>query len=69
MQQQRYFIERRGKCTGWLIEMREYNSATRSDRDFRIAITLKNIGSFLDLGTGAGNRSSNTYQGGTNFGF
>jgi len=69
LQQQRYFIERRGKCTGWLIEMREYNSATRSDRDFRIAITLKNIGSFLDLGTGAGNRSSNTYQGGTNFGF
>ncbi len=67
LQQQRYFLERRGKCTGWLIEMREYNSATRSDRDFRFAITLKNIGSFLDLGTGGG--SGGSYQRGTNYGF
>jgi LPS-assembly protein len=68
LQQQRYFIERSGKCTGWLLELREYNNSQTSTRDVRFAITLKNIGSFLDLGTG-GNSTGNSYRGSNGFGY
>jgi LPS-assembly protein len=66
VQQQRYFLQRNGKCTTWLIELREYRTATREDRDIRFAVSLKNIGTFFDLGTGTGNSG---YQRGQSFGF
>lgn len=54
VQQQRYFLQRTGKCTTWLIELREYQNATFENRDVRFSISLKNIGTFLDLGTSSG---------------
>ena len=64
IQQQRYFIQRAGQCLTWLVELREYQTATFEDRDIRFAITLKNIGTFLDIGTGSGNSQ---YQRGTSY--
>jgi hypothetical protein len=66
IQQQRYFIQRSGQCLTWLLELREYQTATFEERDVRIAISLKNIGTFLDLGTGSGNSQ---YQRGQSYSF
>ena len=31
------------------VEYREFNSIDRQDRDYRFALTFKNVGTFLDL--------------------
>jgi len=49
LQQQRYFIHYNAQCYGLRFEMREFRTAERRDRDFRFALTLKNVGTFLDL--------------------
>jgi hypothetical protein len=52
LQQQRYIAEWSGSCWGMRLEWRAFDSADRQDRDWRIAISLKNVGSFLDFGGG-----------------
>ncbi|MDX1645214.1 MAG: LPS assembly protein LptD [Thermoanaerobaculia bacterium] len=54
VQQQRYFLQRTGKCTTWFVELREYQNANFENREVRFTVSLKNIGTFLDLGTGSG---------------
>ena len=66
LQQQRYLIQRAGTCLTWLVELRQYQTATFEDRDIRFSISLKNIGTFLDLGTGSGNSQ---YQRGKSYSF
>jgi hypothetical protein len=66
IQQQRYLIQRAGNCLTWLVEVREYQTASFDDREIRFAISLKNIGTFLDLGTGSGNPQ---YQRGQSYSF
>ena len=52
LQQQRYILRYTGSCCGLQLEFRDAQfdplSGTR-DQDYRIAITLKNVGTFLDL--------------------
>ena len=49
LQQQRYTIVYNSQCWGVRIELREFTSIDRQDRDYRFALTLKNVGTFLDL--------------------
>jgi hypothetical protein len=50
---QRYFLNWQAECYGWQLEFRESirgPQATRmEDRDVRFSLTLKNVGTFLDL--------------------
>lgn len=63
LQRQRYILEYRGSCTGVLLEFQERNRLGTldgvfqevSDQQFRIAISLRHIGTFLDFGFGGGN--------------
>lgn len=52
LQQQRYIAEWSGSCWGLRLEWREFESQNRQDRDWRVAVSLKNVGSFLDFGGG-----------------
>lgn len=47
--QQRYFVNWTSQCYGWQLEFRESKFADIEDRDFRFSLTLKNVGTFLDL--------------------
>lgn len=52
LQQQRYVLRYTGSCYGVLFEFRDANFDSQStvrNQDYRIAITLKNVGTFLDL--------------------
>lgn len=49
LQQQRYLVNYNSQCWGVRLEFREFNATDRRDRDYRIALTLKNVGTFLDL--------------------
>lgn len=49
LQQQRYMVNYTSQCWGVRIEYREFNSIDRRDRDYRFALTFKNVGTFLDL--------------------
>ena len=63
LQRQRYIAEYRGPCAGVLLEFQERNRLGTldgmfqeiSDQQFRIAFSLRNIGTFLDFGFGSGN--------------
>ena len=50
---QRYFINWKSQCYSWQIELRESvrgaGANAIEDRDVRFALTLKNVGTFLDL--------------------
>jgi|CXWL01.1.fsa_nt_gi hypothetical protein len=60
LQEQRYFLDYTGDCYGLRLEVRDYQQVldpTVVDRrqiDYRLAFTLKNVGTFLDL-TGRAN--------------
>ncbi len=47
--QQRYFLNWTSQCYAWQLEYRESNFQEVSDRDIRFSLTLKNVGTFLDL--------------------
>ncbi len=52
LQQQRYMLHYTGSCYGIQLEFRDaqFNALSgERDQDYRIAITLKNVGTFLDL--------------------
>lgn len=60
LQEQRYFLDYTGDCYGVRLEVRDYQRvldssvADRRQIDYRLAFTLKNVGTFLDL-TGRAN--------------
>ena len=49
LQQQRYVVHYSGECYGWRIEFRDFRAGDRRDQDYRFSLTLKNVGTFLDL--------------------
>ncbi len=49
LQSHRHTIQFFAQCYGLRFEVREFRVSDRRDRDFRFALTLKNIGTFLDL--------------------
>ena len=49
LQSQRYIFQYFSQCFGLRFEYQQWQSLLRSDREFRFAVTLKNIGTFLDL--------------------
>ena len=49
LQQQRYFLNWKSQCYSWQLEFRESNYGAIEDRDVRFSLTLKNVGTFLDL--------------------
>ena len=49
LQQQRLVVGYNGSCYSLRLELREFRAVDRRDRDWRFAITLKNVGTFLDL--------------------
>jgi lipopolysaccharide assembly outer membrane protein LptD (OstA) len=53
LQQQRVVLGWTAQCWGFRLELREFRSVNRTDRDFRFALSLKNVGTFLDLTGGA----------------
>ena len=55
LQSQRYVFQYFSQCWGARFEAREFKTIDRTDRDFRIALSLKNIGTFLDLTGGTRN--------------
>jgi LPS-assembly protein len=56
LQQQRYILEYVSQCCGLRFEIRDFQAGAFTDTDFRIAISLKNVGTFLDF---TGGLSSN----------
>jgi LPS-assembly protein len=61
LQSQRYIIQYFSQCFGYRLEYRDWRSVTREDREIRFALTLKNIGTFLDLSGGTRNGFSPGY--------
>lgn len=49
LQSQRYIFQYFSQCFGLRFEFQQWQSLVRQDREFRFAVTLKNIGTFLDL--------------------
>jgi LPS-assembly protein len=49
IQQQRYFVNYTSQCWSFRLEAREYTRSQIVDRDFRFALTFKNVGTFLDV--------------------
>ncbi|HZI64774.1 MAG TPA: LPS assembly protein LptD [Thermoanaerobaculia bacterium] len=49
LQQQRLIVGYTGSCYSLRLELREFRAQDRRDRDYRFAVTLKNVGTFLDL--------------------
>jgi len=52
LQQQRHFLIYTGNCYGVRLEFTDFQSTNREDTDIRLAISLKNVGTFLDLTSG-----------------
>ncbi|MEM1202383.1 MAG: LPS assembly protein LptD [Acidobacteriota bacterium] len=46
---QRYLFDYRGSCYSWLLEYREVNYLNFEDSEVRFSLSLKNVGTFLDL--------------------
>lgn len=49
LQEQRYFLDWTSQCYSIRLEFRDFEVGTIQDTDYRIAFTLKNVGTFLDL--------------------
>ncbi|MEM9557000.1 MAG: LPS assembly protein LptD [Acidobacteriota bacterium] len=49
LQSQAYALNFTGSCYSWQLSYREQNFTGFEDRDFRFSLTLKNVGTFLDL--------------------
>lgn len=56
LQQQRYIFDYTGQCCSISFEVRDFQSGVIRDTDYRLAVTLKNVGTFLDLTGGFSNR-------------
>ncbi len=56
IQQHRHIFYYTSQCWGMRFEFREFKTTTRRDRDIRVALSLKNIGTFLDLNHGEQDR-------------
>jgi LPS-assembly protein len=54
LQQDRLVLAYNAQCWGFRVEYREFRAADRHDRDYRFALSLKNVGTFLDLTGGSG---------------
>jgi LPS-assembly protein len=52
LQQMRHVLTYQAQCWGLIVEYRELRSLNREDRDIRFALSLKNIGTFLDMTSG-----------------
>lgn len=52
IQQHRHIFYYTSQCWGVRLEFRQLETTNRRDRDVRLAISLKNIGTFLDLNHG-----------------
>ena len=52
IQQQRYFVSWTSQCWAATVEAREQVTRSFTSRDYRFLLTLKNVGTFLDLTTG-----------------
>ena len=46
---QRFVLAWNSQCYGWSIELREANYRDITERDYRFSLTLKHVGTFLDL--------------------
>ncbi len=46
---QRYVLSWNSQCYSWNVEVREANYRGITERDYRFSLTLKNVGTFLDL--------------------
>lgn len=55
LQSQRYILQYFSQCYGFRVELRQFETIDREDREYRFALTLKNIGTFLDLTGGTSN--------------
>lgn len=55
VQQQRYFLSYTSQCWALSIEAREQVTSLYQSRDYRFALTLKNVGTFLDVTGGTSN--------------
>ena len=49
LQEQRYVIDYRAQCYSWLLEYRETNYASFEDSELRFSLSLRNVGTFLDI--------------------
>ena len=49
LQEQRYFLDWSDQCYSIRLEYRDFEAGQTRDTDYRVAFTLKNIGTFLDL--------------------
>ncbi|MEM1178672.1 MAG: LPS assembly protein LptD [Acidobacteriota bacterium] len=49
LQEQRYVIDYRSQCYSWLLEYRETNYSSFEDSELRFSLSLKNVGTFLDI--------------------
>jgi LPS-assembly protein len=52
LQQQRYIVDWLSQCYGLRLELRDFRTGTGPqvvDREFRFSLTLRNVGTFLDL--------------------
>lgn len=62
LQQQRYILNWTAQCYGVRLELRDFRTGEGpqriSDRDFRFSLSLKNVGTFLELTS----RSSSTIE-------
>lgn len=56
VQQHRHIFYFTSQCYGVRLEFRQFENTARRDRDIRLGISLKNIGSFLDLNGGDSER-------------
>jgi len=52
LQQDRLVVNYTGQCWGFRMEYRQFNATGNDQRDWRFALTLKNVGTFLDIGGG-----------------
>lgn len=48
-QQQRYILNYTGECYGFMLEYRELLERNELEDEFRFSLTLKNVGTFLEL--------------------
>lgn len=49
LQQQRYLVAYTSQCYAFRLEVRELRFGDQRDRDYRFSLSLKNVGTFLDL--------------------
>lgn len=61
LQQQRYVLSWTSQCYGVRLELRDFRTGTQpqvSDKEIRFSLSLKNVGTFLDLTSRSGNSTT-----------